>query len=74
LSRRDFKRLALIIREGRKKNWGSAQILRNLLHAMEAPTEDQYLDLCRAEVVWKDQTSEGVWRAYIKSLQDEKGD
>lgn len=45
--------------------------LKRLLHAMREPTESQYDALCATDKMWREQTSETVWKTYIDALLTE---
>lgn len=45
--------------------------VRAILRAMREPAETQYDALCATDKMWREQTSEAVWKTYIDALLNE---
>jgi hypothetical protein len=47
------------------------KVVRAVLHAMREPAQTQYDALCATDKMWREQTSEAVWKTYIDALLNE---
>lgn len=60
-----------VVEEDAKRELRRLQI-DAVLDALMEPTEGMYEALSATDVLWRDQTSEGVWKTYIRAAKDGK--